>query len=282
MRVTNVSLYSSSLEEPLTFSLRYSEPQGQYIVREMIGLDAEELIPKFYGSGLQTKPRFYDFGLKAREIVLRVVLSPRFNLDETYSDIRDRLYRTISSTRTGIITLHFNAGATTLAKIDGFVTKFEVPYFTEMPEAQLTITCNDPMFRAINSVRYEATELSEINPVIVPDSISTSPHGFSMELVVSSATSAFVVQDDPTVPEWKFRVVPTAGFLTGDRLYFCSEYSNRYLYMIRGGVTTHLLDKLEPTSVWPTIFPGANTFYIPPLANFNWVSLEYYAAYWGV
>ena len=121
-------------------------------------MDAEEIVPRFYGFGLtttsplNTKPRFYDFGMKPRNVVIRVVLNPRYKLDETYADIRDELYRNISSNRTGLIVLHFYYGATTVARLTGFITKFEVSHFTQLPEAQITIRCDDPMFRAINSV----------------------------------------------------------------------------------------------------------------------------------
>ena len=121
MRVTSVGLYSSNFEEAITFSLRDADPNAQYMVRTIIGIDAQEIIPKFYGFGLQSKQRLYDFGMKARDIVIRAVLKPRFNLDESYSDIRDELYRAISANRTGIVVLHFNSGATTVAKIPGFI-----------------------------------------------------------------------------------------------------------------------------------------------------------------
>jgi hypothetical protein len=282
MRVTSVTLYADPGEEVITFSLSQADPRAQYIVRNMVGLDAEELIPKFYGSGLYTKPKFFDFGLKAREIVTRIVLNPRIRIDESYSDIRDELYRAISATRTGLVTMHFNSGATTVSKISGFITKFEVPYFTQLPEVQITIRCDDPMFRAINPVIFDPPDLSVTNPIIIADSLSTAPHGFSMRITFKAAAPSFTIQDVPTNPEWKFKVIPSGGFLNGDVLHFSSDYANKYLYMIRGGITTYLIDRVEPQSIWPVIFPGANTFHFVDIASFNWSMLEYYAAYWGV
>jgi len=282
MRITRVALYSSTLSEAINFSLSNADPSDQYVVRNIVGLDAEELVPKFYGVGLKTNPRFYEFGLKAREIVIRVVLNPRFNLDETFSDVRDELYRAISASRMGIVTLHFSSGATTVCKIEGFITKFEVPYFTELPEAQLTIRCDDPIFRAINPVTFASTELKATNPVIVPDSLSTAPHGFTMQQTFKATTTQYLIQDDPTSPEWTFKVVPASNFLSGDVLYFSSENSNRYIYMVRAGVTTYLMDRITPGSLWPTIFPGSNSFQFVTLPQLNWNSLEYYPAYWGV
>lgn len=282
MRVTAVDLYSPTFTEAISFSLRDNDPTARYMVRNILGLDAEEITPKFYGFGLLTKPKYYEFGLKARDIVIRVVLNPQFIIDEEYSDVRDELYRAISATRTGQIVLHFRSGGTIVSRIFGFITKFEVPYFVRLPEVQLTIRCDDPMFRAINPVEFTTDDLPVANPIYIPDSLSTSPHGFSMQVTFTATSPSFTMQDDATTPEWKFKVTPSGGFLTGDVLYFSSDYTNKYLYMIRSGVTTYLVDKIEPSSIWPILFPGTNTFYILEIASIDWNILQFYAAYWGV
>lgn len=282
MRVTSVTLYADPGEEVITFSLRDPDSRAQYIVRNITGLDAEELIPRFYGAGLYTKPKFFDIGIKPRDIVMRIVLNPRIRLDESYSDIRDDLYRAISATRTGMVMLHFNAGATTVSRIGGFITKFEVPYFTQLPEVQITVRCDDALFKAINPVIFNPADLKTTNPILIADSLSTAPHGFYMQLTFKATAASFTIQDVPTNPEWKFKIIPNGGFLSGDVLYFSSDWSNKYLYMVRGGVTTYLIDRIEPQSIWPIIFPGANSFQFVDIASFNWNSLSYYAAYWGV
>lgn len=283
MRVTSVEMYSPNFAEAITFSLRDSDPTARYMVRSIVGLDAEEIIPKFYGSGLQTNSRFYDFGLKARDIVIRIVLNPNFRTDESYSDVRDTLYRAISATRTGQVVLHFHSGGTIVSRIFGSIVKFEVPYFVKLPEVQITIRCDDPMFRAINPVVFTSLELPTTNPVIIPDSLSTAPHGFNFRVTFTAASPSFTIQDVPTSPEWKFTVAPGGGFAIGDVLYMSSDYSNRTLYYLIGGVTNNpLLNRIEPTSIWPIMFPGANSFHFADIAKINWNSLEYYAAYWGV
>lgn len=286
MRLTSVSMYSDNTEM-ISFSVRDADPSALYMVRGIIGLDADEIVPKFYGFGLQNRPRFYDFGLKARELVLRVILNPRFRLDETYSDIRDELYRAISSNRTGLITLHFNSGATLVSRIFGFITKFEVGYFSKLPEVQITIRCDDPMFRAVNPVRYDNDDLLKAmatpTDFMIPDSLSTAPHGFQFEATFKSAVPQLTIQNvpDPNA-EWKFNVIPNGGFLAGDVLYFSSEYSNKYLYIMRGASTIPMLDRIQPGSMWPIIFPGANDFYVAQGSEVTWNKLEWYAAYWGI
>lgn len=281
MRVTSVGLYSNNVEA-VSFSLRASEEDYRYMVRNIVGLDADELVPKFYSFGLATKARFYDFGLKAREIVMRIVLNPRLRMDESYSDIRDDLYRAISSTRTGLIALHFNSGATTVSRIFGFITKFEAAYFTKLPEVQITVRCDDPMFRGINYSALKTAALGTSSDVIIPDSLSTAPHGFSMKVTFKATSPAFTIQDIQTTPEWKFKVIPSGGFLAGDQLFFSSEYTDKYLYIMRGATRTDLMDKIEPTSVWPILFPGSNRLYFVERTTFDFNSFIFYPAYWGV
>ena len=282
MRITNLDLYSPNFSEAITFSLRDYDPSAQYMVRTIAGLDAEEIIPKYYGSGLKTKPKYYDLSMKEREIVLRVVLSPRFRLDESYSDVRDTLYRAISSTRGGQVTLSFIYVGTTVAQISGFITKFEVAYFNKLPEVQLTIKCDNPLFRAVNPVVFSGPDLKTTNPINIPDSLSTSPHGLTLQVTFKASSPAFTIQDAAANPEWVFKVIPNGGFITQDQLYISTEFGNKYLYMVRAGVTTHLVDKLQPTSISPVIFPGANFLHFPELDMFNWNKIQYYPAYWGV
>lgn len=282
MRVSHVSLYSNNVEA-LTFSLSKANSRDQYMVREIVGLDNEEIVPRFYSFGLQSRAKFYDFTLKPRTIVIRVVLNPRFKMGESYSDLRDNLYRAISSVRNGQVVLHFNDSGTTVARIYGFITKFEVPYFTPLPEVQLTIRCDDPMFRAINPVSYLPSEMKTSNPIIVPDSLSTAPHGFTMELSFNlGPVTYFEMKDAETNPDWTFFIKPEGGFLAGDVLHFSSDYSDKYLYIVRSGASTSLINRLSPQSVWPVLFPGATTFYIDPIYYMTWKKFEYYPAYWGV
>ena len=281
MRITSVSLFSNE-SEAIQFSLRNVSSKSPYMVRTIIGLDAEELIPKFYRASRTGKTKFYDFSLKPRDIVMRIVLTPRFHLDEDYSYVRDALYRSISATRGGQVELQFHSGASTVAKIFGFIVKLEVAYFSQTPELQLTVRCNDPMFRGINPTIMKAAKLSNTNPIVVADSESTSPHGFKMQVTFTGTYAQFTVQDKAVDPEWVFLVVPQTSFLSGDILYFSSEFSNKYLYRVRGGVTTHLLDAIERTSVWPIIFPGFNSFHFVEKAGFTWNLVQFDSTYWGV
>jgi hypothetical protein len=282
MRLTSVVLHSLDTNEDIEFSLRESRVGNRYIVRTIVGIDAEEIIAKFYGTGLVSGNKFHDYVMKPRDIAMRVGLNPKFRVNETVSEIRDELYRIIAANRTGAIQLQFKSGGSTVKVITGRITKFEVAYFENFPELQITVNCPDPMFRSILPATLSPAELPSVNPVVFADNESTAPHGLSFSVVFTGATATFTIQDKASSPDWKFEISPVGGFDVDDELHFSSEYGDKQLYITNVGGTTHLMDRVDDASTWPIVFHGRNELYFLPIANFDWLELSYHAAYWGV
>lgn len=282
MRTTSIELFTADGIEPIIFDLLSPSDDEHYLVKGITGLDAQDLVPKFYGNGQQGVNKFFDFVLKPREIVILVSLNPDALHGETYSDVRDRLYRAISTTRTGLITLMFKVGSTVVATIAGMITKFEAAHSVQVPEVQLTISCPDPILRAVEPLALDVVELNTTDPVIVYDPLSTSPHGFMMEVTFTAPEDFFNVQDVETDPDWFFKVDISGGFLVDDVLHISSDYGKHECYVTRGGVKTYLADRVYPGSNWPILFPGENSYWFTEIASWDWTAFEYYASYWGV
>lgn len=285
MRITSISLYSNN-SEIASVNLDSVSNRDQYIIKSILGLDADEIIPKFYAFGLKSKAKFFDHALRSREIVMKLGLQPRYELNETYSELRDNLYRMILASRTGKIDVVLNAGGGTAAIISGVITKFESDLFSESPEVQITITCDDPMLRSMNSIHLKTSDIPTSGPIVIGDNLSTAPHGFSMQVTFDAAMDSLVISDSvysgPGTVDWHFIVTPDGGFEINDVLYFSSEFGSKQLYLIRDSDTIYLLDKIDPESVWPIIFPGFNEFYFTNLSDLTFNLLEYHATYWGV
>jgi hypothetical protein len=280
MRLTDIAIYSNEIEV-IKFSLRESNPDERFNVKNIDGLDAENLVPKFYSFGTLTNTRFHEFVLKPRDVVIQLNLNPKFQLNETYSQIRDTIYRAISSSRVGTVDLMFMSGQTTVAKLVGFITKVEAEHFSSEPEVKVTIRCDDPLFRGVNPVRLGPDEIPADGFISIADSASTAPHGFKFNFTIDVIQPYFRIMDGDG--EWEFIVYPpTNNFLAGTQIFFCSEPANSYLYMVYNGVTTHLLDRIMPGSVWPMVFPGGSQYAFLDAANFSFDEIEYYTAYWGV
>jgi len=281
MRVSAVDLISNNVNV-MTLGLRRPSTADKYLAKAIIGLDADEIISKFYAFSLAGDKRFYDYALGTREIAMRVVMNPNYILNEQPSDLRDDLYRTIAASRTGTVLLVLKSGATSVAQIEGQIIKFEVPHFSKIPELQLTLKCEDPIFRAINDVVFEhgSLGLGAAQPYELTDAISTSPHGLFMDLTLQTPGASFTIQDPPG--DWKFELAPQGGFFAGDRLRISSEYANRYVTLERSSVVTHIANSLVVGSIWPIVFPGINSFNSNYSGNIHWNEVSFRPAYWGV
>ncbi len=282
MRVTSVNISVPNSENVVNLSYRDPTSQNVYVVKSILGLDADEITSKFYGVSGKTSNKFYELSLKKRAVIFQIALNPNFKLGKSYSELRDDLYRIVSSSRTGAVQLQFKNGNEIVAVISGFVSKLESLNFTKSPEVQITITCSDPMLKALVEKNVAVAGLSPASTTII-DAESTSPHGVRFGVNFIAPTTSFSVQD-AAVADWAFEVNLTGSslveFVVGDELHFSSEYNNRYLYLIRGFDIIHLVDRILPTSIWPIIFPGSNTFVCSE--GVGWDYITYFPTYWGV
>ena len=282
MRLTGIDLLTDGAN---IVSLGISEVGSaeRYLLKAAVGLDAGDIVHKFYGFAQgSTTERFYNFKLTKRDIVLRIVLNPNYSVGQNISDLRDELYAAISANRSGLIDVMFKSGGAAAAKLVGYITKFEVPHFSKVPEVQITITCDDPMLRGITPMKVDIATLPTANPIVISDNESTAPHGFQMVCVFTAITPSFTIQSAEISPDWSFEVTPVTPFQVDDILLLSSEFGNKRLLVDDGSSIIQLMDRLTPGSVWPTIFRGNNEFWFPELANFDWVELTHYAAHWGV
>lgn len=275
MRVTSVEVHPAGSSDVAVLSFRDPRRNNPYNVRSITGLDADDIVSRYYGvSGVS---KLYNLALEKREISISVELNPDYGSNGSYSGLRDMLYKMIASSRTGVIQLQFKDGTDVIAAISGFVSKFEASHFSKMQEVQITLQCVDPMLRALARVNVDVAAASP-SLTIVDDDVSTAPHGAIFVMGFVSASAAFTVGDD----DWSFTVTPSGGFLTGDILHISSEHNNKYVYVHRGVDDIYLADKVSSGAIWPILFPGENTFICTNPSTLDWTSISHYPTYWGV
>lgn len=286
--ITAVGVRSTGVyaREFARLSLQGPSSGDPYFARAIVGLDADEIVPKFYGNARETGTKFYNFVPKERELVMRIVLNPNFENGETYAGVRDELYRLISSARGGNVELYFYEGAGVKSAITGQITKFEVPHFSKTPEVQITITCKDPFFRGISTVELYNTDLGSGNFLNVYDSISTAPHGMTWTLTFTANFTANLYIRDAINEDWYFTVAYDAGrpIETGDVLTICSNPETKCVTLDKGGLGTTLdemIDLVVTNSLWPNVFPGRNEYELNRDSKFD-VEVTYTPAFWGV
>lgn len=287
MNLTSVELHPDGSTDVCVLSFRDPRRQNPYNVKAIIGLDVDQLIPRYY-EGSESLAKFYQLMMEKRTLVVRISLNPDYTENDTFSSLRDKLYRFISSSRTGLLQVQFKNGSTVVAVISGFITKLEAPHFEKEQEVQLTIDCNEPMLRAPESVSVNVGEMSPVLTTIV-DNLSTAPHGFDFDLSFTADVPQIVITD-PDDSNWHFTVTPSGGFLWGDVLHFSSEFNNKELYILRGGypppgtseTRIYVGDKIDTGSVWPILFPRENKLTVSNGIHMVWNFITHRPAYWGV
>lgn len=268
------------------FNFKDYTAQNPYKVKAIEGLDAEEISTKFYGYTSVSNRKSYSMSPGKRHIVMSIELNPDYAAGETVSSLRDDLYRSISSSRTGDVYLVFKKDSVGIAYIDGNIIKLESSNFEAVPEIQLTIACQESMLRSYNEIAVDVSTFSIDDVATITDNTSTAPHGFKFEVGFSGPASKFIVEE-PVLLDWEFAVEPRFitpaidGFIVGDTLGFSSIVGARELYIVRNGVRYNIVDKISPTSFWPMIFPGGNSYHINS-TNYYWKWIRYYHSFWGI
>lgn len=277
MKITSVEIHPSGSIDALVLSFRDPKRINEYNVKGIVGLDADEIVPRYYGaSGTQ---KYYTLSMEKRAIAIQVEFNPNFQNESSFSSLRDRLYKMIASSRTGVIEVQFKNGTEVVATVSGFVSKMENTLFDKKPGCTISVDCLEPMLKAPTRTEIDILGLDPASSNI-EDTKSTAPHGFVFELgfLADLASLTMTPPDDA----WSFVITPVGGFLTGDILHFSSELNSKYLYVHRGSADIHLADVVAPGSVWPILFPGDNVFEIASPTSVTWEAASYYPTYWGV
>jgi len=277
MLVNNVDLFSNNLVRHIPLSFRDQNSDMTYRVKSITGLDADEIVARYTGN----PDNGFGFNvptLMKREVVILLGLNPWLDPTTTFSSLRDDVYKLMCGCRTGAVQIWFNYNADRTARLVGFVTKVEMTHFTKTPEIQLTINCdNDVMLKGHVPIDILPDTVIAGQTATVTDSLSTAVHGFKIDVRFSGDSSWF----EMTGPAgWKFRV--DYGFQAGDRLYISSETNDKYVYVIRSGVTTQLANKVSANSIWPQMLPGSNLFTFTSGNGVEVLGGSHYATYWGI
>lgn len=280
MKITSVELHPAGSDFVAVLSFRDPTRQNPYNVKNIAGLDADAIVPRYYGKATNSNQNFYNLTPLKREPIMRVELNPQFGEGKSYSDLRDDLYKLIASSRTGVVDIQFKNGAVLVAAISGLVTKLEATHFEKNPEVQISFSVEDSMLKAPAPVNVVVAGL-DLADVNIVDPLSTAPHGFDFTLTFLAGLASINISD-PTDASWSFVVTPAGGFLINDVLHFSSEPKDKKLYITRGAATIYLADKLAQGSVWPILFPGDNHFGAVAPASLRIDAISYYPTYWGV
>lgn len=281
MNITSVEFHPEGSTQVVVLSFRDPRRLNPYNIKGLEGLDVDEVRPRHYSGSGSLGKKFQNLSPGKKEVVALIELNPNFATNDTYSDLRDDLYRMIQSSRTGMVQIQFKYGSSVVAAISGFVSKLESALMTQTPSVQITFDCGNAMLKAPIPVDVDISDL-EPDAFTLTDMVSTSHHGFAMNINIIDPMATFTMTD-PGDPDWVFTVSPVGGFEDNDILSFSSDFDGKYLLIIRGVTPIFLGDVLTQGSVWPLIFPGReNNFALANPEKLVLLDVTYYPTFWGV
>lgn len=159
--------------------------------------------------------------------------------------------------------------------IDGYVSKFSVEYFEKKQTAQIEISCPMTLFRA---VKESVTEFANIeNMFVFPFTIEVAGIPFSEIALGEQKTiinggdveTGVIIKLNAlgTVLNPKIYNVDTSDRMTlsvemqaGDEITINTRKKEKSITLLRDGVQTNIVGKLDAGSTWFNLIPGDNIF----------------------
>lgn len=299
MIIDEIKIYSAaekgiSAQLFVTLGLENVSETQSYILEDVVGLDPDQVGPvytgSYSGSDSTYSAKYYDVVSPPRTIGMRIKLNPNIANGETYSSLREALYKLIWKSRTALVEIHLRNNNVVSAMTKGFTTRFEAPLFTSDPYIAITFYCPNGLLTAQNYVTFTHANIYDtLDKYIITDNYSTAPHGFKMTLDVDYDIYSVTVQGLTGYDSYPFKI--NMDLDSGSKIYFSSETDNRYLYYTAPSSSTkvHIADKIDSNQVWPMLFPGQNNFSIQSVPHAELYgdlvpisSLSHKYAYWGV
>jgi hypothetical protein len=211
-----------------------------------------------------------------KQIVIRIGMNPDYSVGETPADIRSLLYSLLTGgyTDAGVLVMLMD-DTDELARIQGYISKFEIVPFSKDPEVQLTIDCVSAYFEAPLAVHPSLGAMSKSAPSFTND--GTGPTGFEFSITFTGTLSYWALTGAGGLKQMRFNY----PFSSGDILSFGTVDGNRYANVVDGGVPASLLTWMTPESEWMQLYTGLNTF-TTSSSSFNWGDISYKPRFWGV
>lgn len=253
----------------------------RYVLTGATGLSVDEIQNLGYTATIgNTYTRFQSMAPSKRVMVFKFRLNPKWELMDSYSSLRDHLYKMISGSRDGRVTVAFRLGPVVVAEALGSVAKFENDLFSNNQEVTLTIECQNAIFSSPESVLVD-TETMPSGTIQITDSLSTAPHGLYLRGVcVGEPFPYFAIVDEAYTWMFWLSLSSIGGFIAGDIITISNVGSDKHISLERDGNTYNVAQVLLPSSVWPMIFPGENSFVHS--GTVDWEEVSYKHTYWGV
>lgn len=269
---------------------------GQSIVLDMQNpAESGLIIKKIEGLGPPTasinatETATFDGGLfnSARASTRNIVLTLGFLPNPTIEDTRRLTYKYFPIKRKlSFIVITDNR----IAEIYGYVESNEPDIFSEEETATISIICPDPYFYSLEGDGKNTTVFSGIEPVFefpfsnesLTESLIEvgSVMSLSERLIVYTGESevgllmtihaigkvgsitiySILTDESITIDNAKIESITGSGIKKGDDIYISTIKGEKYIELVRDGVTTNIINAMDKNSSWFQLSKGDNIF----------------------
>lgn len=249
-----------------------------YLVTEVEGLDPVKAVLVSSSFAKQDGSQYQSARREERDIKMMIRLEPNYAINETVRDLRSRLYRYFMTKSE--VTLKFTLVDELEVEIKGRVETCEAAIFAKEPAMNILVRCFDPDFIDVVPVVVEAgtvDDMTEIN-IAYEGTVDT---GVELTLNVDRDLSEFTIFHRP--PDGTTRTMSFEYELeAGDVLKISTVTGNKYLTLTRAGITSSVLNGMDPTSNWTEFQNGDNHIRVYAVGDPIPYSISYTTRYGGL
>lgn len=234
-------------------TLTLDDDSSGYIVEEIEGLGPVKatLVSSSFATmdGVQYQSSRRD----ARNILIKIVLRPDY-VTQTVRGLRQALYSYFMTKME--VSLRFYDSDGTIVNIMGRVESCDPPLFTREPRIDVSVICFDPDFLELTPITESGFTVSDTTEFAI-DYEGTVETGFLFELLLDRSLTDFTIYHTP--PDGSHRQLDfTASMISGDKLSISTIQGNKYVNLLRSGVSTSVLYGMPAQSNWIELQPGLN------------------------
>lgn len=234
-------------------TLSMTDVSSGYSVEDIDGLgpvDAQIVSTSFAGvDGTQ----FQEARRGERNLLFKLGLQPDY-VTTTVEALRQKLYKYFMTKSRVNLRLIYASGL--IVTIDGRTEKCIPEIFSDTPIMNISIICNDSDFVEIDSETVTGDSTSDTTSTLIdyPGNVEV---GFDFTLEIDRTLTEFTIYN--TTPEGDVISMDFSGdFVAGDILKVGTVTGNKYVKLIRSGVTSDILYAKSPQSGWIELLEGDN------------------------
>lgn len=260
-----------------TLSLPLVDISNGYALEEVNGLDPVKatLVSSSYaaidGALYQSARR------EPRNITMVIGLEPDY-VATSVRDLRTALYSFLMPKT--LVELRFIMEDLSTFYIMARVESLETVFFSAEPQVNVSLMCFDPDFLELDPIVEDGVTVETSTETLVTYG-GTVETGFVFELLVDRILTEFTIYNrlpDDSIQSMDFAI----DLESGDVLTVSTIVGNKYVNLLRAGITSSVLYGLSPQSTWLELQPGDNNLRVYAVgAPIIW-SLTYSARHGGL